>query len=58
MLSRTSLLTRPGLRNLTTSAIRRATSAEDHHKSDRAEGLQALRRGAKKDPELYVSLMK
>jgi len=58
MLSRISLLAKPGIRNLTTSAIRRAKSATDHYKSDRAEGLQALRRGAKKDPELYVSLMK
>ena len=58
MLSRTSLFAKLGLRNLSTSAIRRATSAADHQKSDRAEGLQALRRGAKKDPELYVSPMK
>jgi len=43
---------KPGLRNFTTAAIRRAEV--DAHKKEREEGLKVLKRGAKRDPELYV----
>jgi len=53
MLSRISVLAKPRVRNFATSTIRCATSAADAHKTERAEGLRTLRRGAKRDPELY-----
>jgi hypothetical protein len=53
MFARIPVLAQPGVRNFTTSAMRRAATAAEAHQAERSDGLRKLRRGAQRDPELY-----